>query len=468
MSPGSSGRYQSRLLNFVHLQSRRLTQKWDHSFRHLQVATQWGVELLLYPLYRLLNPTAPPPKTLESKAAPPRLQLQPQTPPAVDTPIQEVLAAVKNLSSKSEPAPVNFWGFVRSKLLRHPPTPPSQSQPLATADNSPENIQRYLPVMRGIATNLVSRNLVLVTADNEILDILTPQQQVKLTARIIAEVGNYWHSWQLAYNQPQYKLLGKFNQILAQITGKIAVILPVLPESTSPDFPNTDKLISSLDASMAKWETSTLIPVQQRSQKIIQGLQTQLNIFVYGREQVATINNDLETHKLNIPALIAAAMNYFFGISKSQQIEQQDIQQQLHSRFPSLSDSEELQNQNIGRKSWLSFTDLFGSSQNVTNKSVVSSQQSKNKPQGKSTSLQKSQSRRHITAKKNESQGLTENPNSRQVDFQPDWIDVEATFVGYDKHPLEQMLQWLDRILLWIEQLIINVFYFFQGFWRGK
>ena len=59
--------------------------------------------------------------------------------------------------------------------------------------------------MRGIATNLISRNLVLVTADNEILDILTPQQQAKLADRIITEVGNYWHSWQLAENKPRSK-----------------------------------------------------------------------------------------------------------------------------------------------------------------------------------------------------------------------------------------------------------------------
>ena len=81
MSPGSSGRYQSRLFNFVHQQSRRLTQQWEHTFRHLQVATKWGVEALLYPVYRFLNPTESAGKTLEGKEPQTRLKLQPETPP---------------------------------------------------------------------------------------------------------------------------------------------------------------------------------------------------------------------------------------------------------------------------------------------------------------------------------------------------------------------------------------------------
>jgi len=136
MSPGYSGRYQSRLLNFVHQQSRRLTQQWDHTYRHLQVATKWGVELLLYPVYLLLNSTESAAKTLEGKEPPPRLKLQSQTPPTVDTPIQQVLEAVKSLPSQLEEAkpaktsaPFKFVGILWSKLFRHSPTQPSRRNP---------------------------------------------------------------------------------------------------------------------------------------------------------------------------------------------------------------------------------------------------------------------------------------------------------------------------------------------------
>ena len=163
MSSGSSGRYQSRLLNFVHLQSRRLTQQWDHTLRNLQVATQWGVELLLYPIYLLLNPTTSAPKTLGSQEPPPRLNLEPETPSSVDTPIEKVLAAVKSLPSESKSPPLTWWGFVSSKLWGHLPNQPTK---FTNSQNSPENIQPYLPVVRGIATSLVNRNLVLVNRQN--------------------------------------------------------------------------------------------------------------------------------------------------------------------------------------------------------------------------------------------------------------------------------------------------------------
>ncbi|TVP60308.1 MAG: hypothetical protein EA343_17805 [Nodularia sp. (in: Bacteria)] len=482
MSPGSSGRYQSRLLNFVHQQSRRLTQQWEHTYRHLQVATKWGVELLLYPVYVLLNPTESAGKTLEGKEPQTRLKLQPQAATTADTPIQQVLEAVKTLPSESETAeppktsaPLKFVGFLRSKLFRHPPSELSN-----ISENSPSNIQPYLPVMRGIATNLVSRNLVLVTADNEILDILTPQQQAKLADRIICEVGNYWHSWQLAENKPQRKILPKIDRIFAKLTGKNSVNLPALPEGTPKDLLNTNKLIAFLDVSIANWETKGLLPLQQRSQEIIKVAQTQLNIFVYGKEQVAARGNiavdadTLETQTLNIPALIEAAINYFFGVSKDKKIEQRNRDRQLEDKLPP---NRRFQNKGLVKDSWLNFSDLFGNSHRIVEESVQSHNLSESKPKAKSGWLQKSKSSRHLTptqkksvkaSENSNSQAITEGRHNSQVEVQQDWIDVEATFVSYDKHPLEQLLEWLDHAILWLEEIIVKVFQFFQKLWRGK
>lgn len=97
MSSGSSGRYQSRIFNFVHQQSRRLTEQLEHTIRYVQVATKWGVELILYPIYLLLQPDQSSERTLSSKEPPTRLQLEAETPPPADTPIQNVLETVKNL-----------------------------------------------------------------------------------------------------------------------------------------------------------------------------------------------------------------------------------------------------------------------------------------------------------------------------------------------------------------------------------
>jgi hypothetical protein len=476
MSLGSSGRYQSRLLKFVHLQSRRLTQQWDHTFRHLQVATQWGVELLLYPIYLLLNPRSSVPKILKSQAP------QPETFPTADTPIENVLEAVKSLSSQPKSAPLTFWGFVSSKVLRHPPTQPTPAQ-WTTSQNPRANIEGYLPKVRGVATNLVSGHVVLVTTDNEILDILTPEQQAKLEARIISEVGNYWHYWQLNANKPQSKLLGKINDIFAKITGRIAVNVPALPASTPTNLVQIDKLIAFLDTSIAHWENNALLPVQQRSHEIIRLAQVQLNIFIYGKEQVGargdiTVNTDgLKTHQINIPALIEAAINYFFGVRKYKKIPEKNSQIKSPIPLEVLPQSRQLQNEDLTKDTWLNWSDLFGDAHSFADQSITSQNSVKSNPKATSNWLQNSQSSRHVTLTPKNAvnvsenlnlQAITENPLHSQVESQPEWIEVKATFIGYDKDALEQVLEWLDRAILWLEEIIVKVFQFLQRLWSGK
>jgi hypothetical protein len=60
---------------------------------------------------------------------------------------------------------------------------------------------------------------------------------------------------------------------------------------------------------------------------------------------------------------------------------------------------------------------------------------------------------------------LTSNTN---IEPQPDWIETNATVLGYVLHPLEQLLAWLDRVMLWLEKILIKVLQGVQRLWRGK
>ncbi|MDH6099919.1 hypothetical protein NWP21_13945 [Anabaenopsis sp. FSS-46] len=457
---GSLGRYQSRLLNFVHQQTRRLTQQWDHTFRHLQVASKWSLEILLYPLYQLFHPTELANKTLEAKS-PPRLKLQPQEPKS-DAPIERVLAAVRSLPSDSESAPVRFFRFLRSKLGRYLPTPPrkfSDGDRVALPINERNiwlgNGSRRITtppyqVIQGIATHLVSRNLVLVTTENKILDILTPNQQAKLAARIIFELENSQPPWQLPENQPHSQLISKIKKyILATITGISKVNIPALPEGRPNNSFLTNKLISWLDTSVAKWETKALLPIQKRSQEMIAIAQTELKILIYGKPEDIAVNADsLETNKLNIRDLIAAAINYFFGGNKHKKLEK--APEKILAKYP---DSEDL----VG-DSWLDFHDLFSH-----DPTVISLSGSDSQIQTKSAWLQRSVK----TSPGVNSPATTEN-KYHNLEFAPDWIEVPATFMGYDKHLLEKLLEWLDKIILWLEEIIVKVLQWLQNLWRGK
>ncbi len=550
MSSGSSGRYQSKLFNFVHQQSRRVTQQWEHTFRHLQVATKWGVGVLLYPVYLLFQSSESSGKTLHTKEPQTRLKLQsndtdfqPETFPNADSPIQNILEAVHYLSSDelaSTPAktaesfnPLAFMGVFRLKSVENNFT---NNANLTQSSNITENqaeslnpselenaLQQYLPVVRGIATNLMNRNLVLVTADNEILDILTPQQQAKLEDRIINEVAKYWKSWRLIIAQKETELLPQIDRLLAKLTDGNTAKIPVLAESIPKDLLNTDRLLAFIDIAFAKLESNALVPVQERSQEIVQVAQTQLNIFLYGKDQlaargeIATTADGLETHTLNLQALIEAALNYFFGVGNRKTLEPTTSDERLPGKLFSsrlrkaLSKSPLLENLDLENDPWLTWNDLFGDTETVAEKSVTLAQNtnpalgsslsvghfpqknltiqqpkvgsglvrrkqptsnlaSNKKISGKVASAK--QTRSSISQTKSESRKgeilQQQFQQSSQVEAQPDWIETKATLTGYEKHPLEQLLEWLDYVMLWLEERIVNIFQSLRQFWQGK
>ena len=569
MSSGSSGRYQSKLFNFVHQQSRRVTEQWEHTFRHLQVATKWGVEVLLYPMYLLFHSSESSRKTLHAKEPQTRLKLQPNDTdfqpemPNVDTPIQHVLETVHYLSDDqpvSTPAktvepfnPLALLGVFRLKFVDNNSTNNANlTQSLNITENntgvlnpSPlENaLKQHLPVVRGIATDLMNRNLVLVTADNEILNILTPQQQAKLEDRIINEVANYWQSSlreaarprsvplaqpivekerRLLEAKKETELLPQIDRLLAKLTDGNTANIPVLAEEIPKELLNTNRLLAFLDIAVAKLESNALVPVQERSQEIVQVAQTQLNIFLYGKEQLAgrrevAPNTDaLETHTLNIHALIEGALNYFFGVGTRKTLESTTNHEKLPgkilpSRFKkALSKSRQLEKQDLTDDPWLTWNDLFGDTETVADKPVTLSQKTNpalapnlsvehfpqnnlsvkqpkvgsglvrrkqptsvlaasRKTSAKVASATQTETRISQTKSDRKGEILQQQfHQSSQVEAQPDWIETKATSTGYEKHPLEQLLEWVDYAMLWLEERFVNIFESLRQLWQRK
>ncbi|MEH2217149.1 MAG: hypothetical protein V7K72_08555 [Nostoc sp.] len=549
MSSGSSGRYQSRLFNFVHQQSRRVTQQWEHTFRHLQVATKWGVEALLYPVYLLFQSSESSGKTLQTKEPQTRLKLQPNDTdfqseiPNADNPIQQVLEAVNYLLSDettSTPAktsePFNalaLLGVFRLKFVYKNSTNNAsltksstitENQAVILHPSQLENASKQdFPVVRGIATNLMNRSLVLVTTDNEILDILTPQQQAKLEERIINEVANYWQYWRLVIAKKETELLPQIDRLLVKLTEGDTTKIPVLDRGIPKDLVKKDRLLAFLDIAVAKLESNALVPVQERSQEIVQVAQTKLNIFIYGKEQlaangeIATNTDGLETHTLNLQALIEAALNYFFGVGNRKTLEPTTSDERFPGKLFSsrlrkaLSNSPLLENQDLVVDPWLTWGDLFGDTETITDKSVTlsevknpalaaslsvrhfpqknltvkqpkigsglvrrkqptSSLVSNQKTSGKVASVKQTQARISQTKSESRKGEILQQQfhQSSQVEAQADWIETKATSTGYEKHPLEQILAWVDYAMLWLEERFVKVFQSLRQLWQGK
>jgi hypothetical protein len=48
----------------------------------------------------------------------------------------------------------------------------------------------------------------------------------------------------------------------------------------------------------------------------------------------------------------------------------------------------------------------------------------------------------------------------------PDWIETPATPSGYVKHPLEQLLEGVDVVMLCVEELVLKLWRWLQQLWR--
>ncbi|AFZ19950.1 hypothetical protein [Allocoleopsis franciscana] len=221
MPSDSPGRYQSRFFNFLNRQSVRLSSRVDRAVRQIKVAATWGVQILLYPAYLLTQVSLSAGRQLSSEAEAgwPKLKeithKEPEhqeTPPEADTPIQRVLREVTTLPfpeiSGSVVLQPDLWLEDNSQVsdgqtvdngqLTTPSrlefAPPQTGSEQTIAQTRTNEVRHEI---QGVASLLETRSLVLVTIENQILDILTPQQQQKLASKMSWEVANLWRQRRL-------------------------------------------------------------------------------------------------------------------------------------------------------------------------------------------------------------------------------------------------------------------------------
>jgi hypothetical protein len=54
--------------------------------------------------------------------------------------------------------------------------------------------------------------------------------------------------------------------------------------------------------------------------------------------------------------------------------------------------------------------------------------------------------------------------HNHDIEPTPDWIETEAISTGYVKHPLEQILEWLDVGMLLLEEVTIKAWQWMRQF----
>jgi len=502
MPSASSGRYQSKLFNFINQQSRRLTKQYDRAVQQVRVATSWAVPVILYPFYVLFQSTRSVVKQLSSSVAPSAPQLpatkhnsQPQTPPDTDTPIQRVLLLVDSLENEqgSEWATPGYTNRIHNNPAMKQAheslsgevsaiqTLPSTDKELPCLDNYQAQAKQAINQhIRGIATELASRSLVVVTAENETIDVFNSTQQEALQAQIIEEIAGYWRYQRLAHSQQ---------------TENSAVKI------ASPE------VLQLLDSGVAQIESNYLAPasevaitLSQKSQQLAQQVQKQLNTITFsspGTDGAGISNSNSKSYALRFQALIWAAVDYFFGVRTQTQFEQtpqttgaklpntpqrKPLPQQPRAKLPSATAS-------AIEDPWLTVDDLFGE---ANAEELPADAGNSNYLPGNLRCLRRFAPRpsRHQlpharasisvrkttstvvtpTRKLNHSSTTSASNHQTQISSAPKYIEIEtrATPTGYVKHPLEQLLEWLDRGMLVLEKKLLKLWQRIQQLWRHK
>ena len=231
---------------------------------------------MLYPAYLLTQVSLLAGRQLSSEAEAgwPRLKEvthqddEPQeTPSEADTPIQRILSEVTSLPlpeiAGSVVSPPGLLVRFRERTFDEETevdqqqvtgkgqlTTPSVLGMAQQHSDSEEAISqtrtddgRY--VIQGVASLLGTRSLVLVTVENQILDILTPNQQQKLASKISWEVANWLRQRRLGQfqnstrrlsglNQPRvFRPLRTFWKVMAWVqTSPVAIAANLFQEST--------------------------------------------------------------------------------------------------------------------------------------------------------------------------------------------------------------------------------------------
>ncbi len=208
MSNGYYGPYQSRLLNFISKQSRQVADNCDRTWRQVKQGTLTATQILLYPAYLLVQSSRMLGRQLRESSVKvdlPELQEfggdeNPDLPQnwfgevsessSLAKPSQriaQILYLAENLLNSSQKATT----LARFPLLASPGIDLSRQtakhQTTSVLEKSLANTQLKV---EGIASFIPARTLVLIGSENQILDILTPQQQELLENRLTWEIAN--------------------------------------------------------------------------------------------------------------------------------------------------------------------------------------------------------------------------------------------------------------------------------------
>ncbi|NJN57086.1 MAG: hypothetical protein HC879_06060 [Leptolyngbyaceae cyanobacterium SL_5_9] len=504
----SPGRYQSSVFNFLNRRSLQLSEQVRRTVRSVKMTASWSVQILLYPAYvafqtgrvtaqqlrQAVQTTSLRLKTVEKAIqkvkhvnAPPRLEpsLSSDTPiyralqtveafallPTAKSPLERV--SVSDLSIQADQASelaihyrpaqpnatedrttdaeivVSQNGAVSASAASENGAVSLISLTGATGGNGAARSLSLSGKIIGIASLLTSRSLVLVTNQGQLLDILTTEQQAQLHRRIVWEVAHYWRTRR---------------DLWAQQPAPFPLPLPEVRQNALPPVRMVRRLMAWMQTSSVAiatnlFQESALVASLQAEQAIAH-TQT-VNLSKPRVEDPWTEDDDtsgfVEMTEFSETAINPwkrrrqAALNPLAG-TPSRLLKSS----RFSGLFPFAGRRQGFAEATQTNPQTDRFGKIFSGLKGIRSESRLAQVERAESKTGAIAPSPSPKPGSTLQPSQPNTPGQIEQSNSQDgsSNLQAPWIETEATLVGYVKHPLEQILEWLDSGMVWIEEIL--------------
>jgi hypothetical protein len=468
-----SGNYQSRVFTFISKRTNRLKDTCAQGFRHIKVAVVWSGQALLYPFHLLAQTT----KIFQPQIVPPAQK--PVLPPVPDINIEQALELVVDagypilfqrgsanvvaergalavadtqggsLQRQSAPGKVALFANEDSSNLGYYDPDTDDWEVASYSPRRSGQVVTKKPIIQGLSSLLADRQLVLVTTENEILDILTSSQQQEIRRRIGIDLAVDWYQWN---------------------TGEVL-------DRHSP---------GQLALDQAAPEQLAIASSEDRSTPgLLERWQNWLKNFTTTSESAIVPSNNFGAEPIdraeqiasNLPLQIAPAsysfnpqppsIKRFLDLPQLPPIHEPDSL--VVSAHPIQQTFTKLQPEWL--KQWWSYYreylsipttgfDEFESSQLIHQPAEFQLTKIEQSPEHRIESVRSNNRASEITHNQRQAQhnsGKLDRKIFQNVEHNPDWIETEAEQVGYSRSPITRLLAWIDRLFLKLENWVIGI-----------
>lgn len=450
--------YQSRVFTFIGNRTNQLKNSCAKGLRHLKVVVVWSTQILLYPLQLLAQTKIFQPQI----STPPPAPTLPQ--PVPDINIEQALDLVEVAGypiqiAQSATLVADDWSYIDDNLWNTSlGNPTIASRDITYSPRRSEQITPPKPIIHGLSSLLSDRQLVLVTTKNELLNILTIAQQQEIRRRIGRDLATTWEQWHPDQfsDRDSTTAISDHPQLL--LTDRSIADRPKI------EIPPQDSTSVTLLDRLRNWFQTSIgnSPQPEVNPSLASNSQPQLapSAFLF-TPQPPQIDRYLNLPQLppivedNLP-IKAEPIAKLTIVNIANKLSPNWLKQWweyyreyiyipstdlaiVHQpeEFELIPIEPPLQQPQTGELSQLKShqTHQF----NIAG--IKSPKTSQHSPQLSAATTSK------ITTK-----------FTTELEYHQDWIETEAEMIGYSQSLIVKLLAWLDRLVFWIENWVINIF----------